>query len=1293
MAKRESVPPPNDSESVAVAVHIRPLVEQEVEQGCSECIHVPSPGGSEVITGPHSFAYDYVFGGGGTGSDQLYGQCVAPLVDGLFSGYNATVFAYGQTGSGKTYTMGSAFPQTCSDEERGVIPMAMEAIFQRISCMKESKEFTIKVGFVEIHKEEIKDLLAVRTSASTSVHIREVPGGGIMLAGANEVEVNNQSEMIAVLERGTCLRATAATGMNQRSSRSHAIFTISVEQRSLAGEAERSDQGGSRSSSRKNSEESEQRNDSDESDDDIEAADVDVDDDAYLCAKMHLVDLAGSERLKRTKTEGQRLQEGIKINKGLLALGNVINALSENKQHVPYRDSKLTRMLQDSLGGNSRTLMIACVSPADVNMEESLNSLRYASRARAIKNKPVVNRDPVAAQIASLRQQLALARAENVDLRRKLGLSPTENLQDQQSLDDLRLTLESTRTQLSKLSRDLGFAKKSNEELKKDLQGQAEERIIACMQRDKMAQVLAAKVGEPEAQEAIAAIGGVVESDSVESNLLKKVRELEEENRSLRFGRGAGSPAHDGQGKSFSPLFPGADRIGTSFQSPFGPDSPLSSSSDADDVPMDDLDEEARSRKQVIDSMNEQMDKLQSDLEAKEAAIRKVSNHATMQVAYASHLQEIQRERDSLAKERRALLSKIKDLQSSSVEERMQLERMYKGKLRELDLKVKAAEKREQKIRALEAAQQKAAQKVRDLENEVQGIKIQRAQIVRQAEKAGKEYVQWKRSRDREVQKLKRENQATEVKLLKMEAQSSRQQAYLRRKIEEAAAARKRLANLEGRRHAARALKSKVGSPAYDQVTPDVSRTGAIKAEYISDTLDGRPSLGFQPFPDSAGACKPPLPSDLAEWVESELDSCCSSIELQKVVEGEKAARSEVARELRQVEKKLAALKNPKWWGLPSPGGNKDEESLEQRKRDLQKKADIHGREIQEAQILLMQSRAAEEEKGQGAADTSRWEIISDVKDAQKVLVQLFMVASRHKRQAYESSLAITEMSEEVDMLRLKLEVAEAERLEQQMQLDEVRASMEALEAAAVQRTLTPSSLSRSQRRMTAISEDSGVREVLHELDSLAVGGVGGEDDEDDRFPCASVSGGTSEISRLSEMSSESRVASPSVSRVSTAISEDSSETSKQMGQMLLPGEIAVLGHMNSIRADAGLSPVYALSTRDLISRLEQVPDWHDGSKFSDQVDGPRPAGSKASKKSKAELIADYLALVARRDDTKIKAERRLSSPSVVRTIDLTKSPQQDTRACVSKSNRKAHETKKYASKDDKPRKVWIPAS
>lgn len=1180
----------DSSESVAVAVHIRPLIEQELEQGCAECVHVPSPGSSQVVTGAHDFTYDHVFGGDlGKDSSQLYDECVSPLVNGLFQGYNATVFAYGQTGSGKTYTMGSAFPQMCASEEQGVIPRVMDSIFGRIRSMKDSKEFTVKVGFVEIHKEEIKDLLSARTSKSPLVHIREVPGGGIVLAGAHEVEVTNQEDMIAVLERGTCLRATGATGMNQRSSRSHAIFTITVEQRTLEKDVD----------SLKEEDSKDLTDDGAETESDDEEGGLD---DSYLCAKMHLVDLAGSERVKRTKNEGQRLQEGIKINRGLLALGNVINALSENKQHVPYRDSKLTRMLQDSLGGNSRTLMIACVSPADINLEESLNSLRYASRARAIKNKPVVNRDPIAAQISNLRHQLALARAENADLRRQLGISPTENLQDQHSVEDLQVELESTRTQLSMLTIELGEAKRNNEELKKDLQEQAEEALIAAMQRDKMAKALSTHIGQDKAEQMISDIGASVDADSVEGNLLKKLQNLEEENRRLRAGGGIQSGMH--HSLDDMPASPG-------FREDF------------EHI-------EGSSIQQEIDSMNAEMYRLQSDLEAKEAAIRKVTSHASMQVAYKTQLKEIEKERDSLAKERKALLIKIKDLQNASMEERTKLERMYKSKLRDLDLKVKAAEKRERKIRSLEATQQRAAQKVKELEGEVQNIKTQKAVLQRHADKAGKEFTQWKRQRDKEVLKLKKDHQSTTVRLVKLEAQNSRQQAYLRRKIEEAAAARKRLANLEGRRTAARASNKRHLDPA---------KTNS-------------------------------MPTDVGEWVESELDSCCSSIELQKVLEGEKASRSEVARELRQVEKRIAALKNPKWWGL-SPGMNKDQKQLEQLKRSLLEKSEYHGKQIQEIQLSLMQMRAAEEERGQGAADPKRWEGISTIESAHASLVTLFVAASKYKTQAYEFQSSLSELSEEVEMLKLKLEVSEAERLEQLMQMDAMKKA-----AGTTHQITTPAPRVRSE------TEDTDVKDVLHELDSVQI--VSHEDEGE-----SEVSSSTAEISKE-----------------------------------LLPGEIAALGHMNTIRAAEGLSPVYTLSKKDLQEKLEGIT-LSNGNPW------------RADSKSKAEMISDYLALVVSKTTPSSKArssplqslktfmrrkqdgktpqsspQQQKESPSVIRAIDLesptsygsngiSEDEMGDARAVLeistgtdqAKTSPPKEYTRPRRQTSNGKKKIWIPAS
>ncbi|XVE87082.1 hypothetical protein DITRI_Ditri18aG0087800 [Diplodiscus trichospermus] len=386
--------------SVKVAVHIRPLIGDERTQGCKECVTVTS-GKPQVQIGTHSFTFDHVYGNGGSPSSSMFQECVAPLVEGLFQGYNATVLAYGQTGSGKTYTMGTAIKDGC---RTGLIPQVMKALFNKIETLKHETEFQLHVSFIEILKEEVRDLLdsepaskyvipngnAVKVTAPgrPPIQIRESSNGVITLAGSTEVAVSTLQEMATRLEQGSISRATGSTNMNNQSSRSHAIFTITLEQmRKIQSVSSVSD-----------------------------TLDEDMGEE-YLCAKLHLVDLAGSERAKRTGSDGLRLKEGIHINRGLLALGNVISALGDEKKrkegiHVPYRDSKLTRLLQDSLGGNSKTVMIACISPADINAEESLNTLKYANRARNIQNKPVVNRDLISNEMQKMRQQLQYLQAE-----------------------------------------------------------------------------------------------------------------------------------------------------------------------------------------------------------------------------------------------------------------------------------------------------------------------------------------------------------------------------------------------------------------------------------------------------------------------------------------------------------------------------------------------------------------------------------------------------------------------------------------------------------------------------------------------------------------------------------------------------------------------------------------------------------------------------------------------------------------------------------------------------------------
>ena len=333
----------------------------------------------------------------------IYEQSIRPLVDAALAGYNATVFAYGQTGSGKTYTMGSASCAHLEPSETGMLPRALQAIFasrERREAEGAQSSMVLRASFLEIHNEELRDLLAapegplsgqasgVQGNAPRErprLAIREDPGGGIYFAGAEEREVTTIQDMLALLEQGTERRATGSTEMNQHSSRSHAIFSLVIEQHVVR-----------------------------ELEDDGAGAGGAGDLEEYITSKFHFVDLAGSERIKKTKAEGERLKEGININAGLLALGNVISALGDESKratHVPYRDSKLTRMLQDSLGGNSRTLMIACVSPVESNLEETISTLKYANRARNIKNTPVINRDPNSHLITQLRKEVAMLRS------------------------------------------------------------------------------------------------------------------------------------------------------------------------------------------------------------------------------------------------------------------------------------------------------------------------------------------------------------------------------------------------------------------------------------------------------------------------------------------------------------------------------------------------------------------------------------------------------------------------------------------------------------------------------------------------------------------------------------------------------------------------------------------------------------------------------------------------------------------------------------------------------------------
>ncbi|XP_060055482.1 kinesin-like protein KIF27 isoform X1 [Erinaceus europaeus] len=362
---------------IKVAVRIRPLLCKEVLHNHQVCVRV-IPSTQQIIIGrDRVFTFDFVFGKNST-QDEVYITCIKPLVLSLIEGYNATVFAYGQTGSGKTYTIGGGHVASVVEGQKGIIPRAIQEIFQNIFD-NPSIDFNIKVSYIEVYKEDLRDLLELETSVK-ELHIREDEKGNTVIVGAKECQVESADEVISLLEMGNAARHTGTTQMNEHSSRSHAIFTISLCQVEKNIEATEDGSWYSR------------RN---------------------IVSKFHFVDLAGSERATKTGNTGERFKESIQINSGLLALGNVISALGDPRRkssHIPYRDAKITRLLKDSLGGSAKTVMITCVSPSSADFDESLNSLKYANRARNIRNKPTLNFSPESDRMDEMEFEIKLLR-------------------------------------------------------------------------------------------------------------------------------------------------------------------------------------------------------------------------------------------------------------------------------------------------------------------------------------------------------------------------------------------------------------------------------------------------------------------------------------------------------------------------------------------------------------------------------------------------------------------------------------------------------------------------------------------------------------------------------------------------------------------------------------------------------------------------------------------------------------------------------------------------------------------
>ena len=745
---------------VCPAAHLRPLVPQ---------IH--------LATG-HSFTYDAVYTPSASGRDAglLFDECVKPLVDSVLQGWNATVLAYGQTGSGKTFTMGTA-----PGAQQGIVPCAVAHVFDAAG-QPGFGDCTVAVSFIEMYQEDIRDLLADGAAHSShSVTLRDVPGsstGAAHLPDARLVTCTSPAHVASVLARGAACRVTAATGMNAVSSRSHAVVTLHVS---------RTCEEGSVSVTRR--------------------------------SKLHLVDLAGSERVKRTGAEGSRFAEGVHINRGLLALGNVISALGDDTRrrtggHVPYRDSKLTRLLADALGGNSRTVFLACISPSDASADETLSTLKYANRARNITNKAAresgTSGAATAEEAAQLRAALAAATAE---LARMRGAAAAGSL-----VETGGRPLAEAAARVQRAEAALCVARLDIAQLKDEVALAQQEALHACVSRDAaLVRLHASLDGDADKEND----GKEASTVDVLSAHLRSLARLRSRVRRLTAQLlAAGVEPDDGEDAD-------ADGDGAAEEGDvqLGPLTLAALSSDG--ITSADTAREYEAHRAActaqLDALDaalcaseEQQRTLSTQLGGGEASAGEVVAH------YELLLTNMEAERTALLEERQRLLAALGDSAARAPAAKGAMsEQHLRAQLRSLEAKLGELQRKLRDAADAEAARRAMSVKGAALAAEVQRLKIARAELARRMERDAKAHLQAARQAALALGAERAQARKAAAKAAQAGAQADKAEAVLRRKMEEVAVAQKTIAAL---RAARRSGSKSSGAPAEVEAKPSLER-------------------------------------------------------------------------------------------------------------------------------------------------------------------------------------------------------------------------------------------------------------------------------------------------------------------------------------------------------------------------------------------------------------------------------------------------------------------------------------
>uniref|UniRef100_A0A8C1WRS5 Kinesin family member 21A n=1 Tax=Cyprinus carpio TaxID=7962 RepID=A0A8C1WRS5_CYPCA len=786
--------------SFSLCHRIRPQLAKEKIEGCHICTFV-TPGEPQVVLGKDkAFTYDYVFDMDST-QDTIYANCTEKLIEGCFEGYNATIFAYGQTGSGKTYTMGTGFDVTIPDEELGIIPRAVSHLYKGIEQRRQAAadqgrpvpEFKISAQFLELYNEEVLDLfdttrdIEMRKQKS-HIKIHEDASGSIYTVGVTTRTVSSEAEMMQCLKLGALSRTTASTQMNVQSSRSHAIFTIHICQVRVCAPQDN------------------------ETDNRLANSSSEVEEFETLTAKFHFVDLAGSERLKRTGATGDRAKEGISINCGLLALGNVISALgdrSKRSSHVPYRDSKLTRLLQDSLGGNSQTVMIACTSPSDQDFMETLNTLKYANRARNIKNKVVVNQDKASQQISALRTEIARLQMELMEYRtgkRMVGEDGLESIND--------MFHENSMLQIE--NNNLRMRVKAMQEAI-DAQGTRLTQLLS----EQANQVLS-RAGSEE-------IGNMIQNYIKEiEDLRAKLLESEAVNENLRrnLTRVSSRPPFFGSSGTFSPAL-------------LGPD-PSQETSDIIEIAKKDLEklkrkekkkkksdrEEGDGEEDEEDAEEEEMDaeessdESDSDLDEKEDFQADLANITceiaikqklidelensqrrlhTLKQQYEQKLMMLQSKIRDTQQERDRVLHNMGSVESCSEDKTKRIKAEYEKKLSVMNKELQKLQAAQKEHARLLKNQSQYEKQLKKLQLDLAEMKKTKVRLMKQMKEQQEKSRMAESRRNREIATLKKDQRKQEHQLKLLEAQKRQQELILRRKTEEVTALRRQVRPVSGK--------------------------------------------------------------------------------------------------------------------------------------------------------------------------------------------------------------------------------------------------------------------------------------------------------------------------------------------------------------------------------------------------------------------------------------------------------------------------------------------------------------